>query len=131
LGEKVISVFYTDPDVKDINDALSNALKARKYPETKYQGVGVGNCADTWIPNAAIRMKAREKEKQFKGSVVLLDTDHVLAKAWGLKETNDAGVVIIIGIDKKVKFIRSIKKADESKAVINEVLGIIDTEIAK
>lgn len=35
VGTKVITLFYTDPDVKDINDPLSNAIKAKKYPKEK------------------------------------------------------------------------------------------------
>ncbi len=131
IGEKLVTVFYTDPDVKDVNDPLSNAIKERKYSATKYQGIGVGNCADTWIPNAAIRMKSREKEAQFKGSIILLDTDHILKKAWGFKETNETAIVVIIGIDKKVKFVSYVKTPEESKAIINEVLKVMDEELKK
>src|SRR6266498_3634082 len=74
IGEKVVVLFYTDPDEKDVNDPLSEALKAKNYPKDKYAGIGIANCKDTWIPDAAIRMKARQKEKQFPGSIVLLDT---------------------------------------------------------
>lgn len=131
LGEYTTTIFYTDPDAKDVNDELSNAIKARKYPETKYKGIGVGNCADTWIPDAAIRMGARDKEKQFPGAVILLDEDRLLAKQWGLGDCNDAGVVIIIGKDKKIKFMRAVKSSIESKGIISTVLHILDAEIGK
>ncbi|MFW5781526.1 MAG: hypothetical protein ACOCXD_03065, partial [Bacteroidota bacterium] len=72
LGEKVVMILYTDPDEKDVNDPLSNAVKAKKFPDAAYQGIGIANCKDTWIPDAAIRMKARQKQEQFPGSVILL-----------------------------------------------------------
>ena len=130
IGEKVIMVLYTDPDVKDVNDPLSDAVKAKNYPKDKYSGIGIANCKDTWIPNAGIRMKARQKEKQFPGSVIMLDTDLILPKAWGLSDCNEAGVIVVIGKDKKVKYIKYIKSQDESKASIAEVIKIISEELA-
>lgn len=131
IGECTVTIFYTDPDAKDVNDELSNAIKAKKYPESKYKGVGVGNCADTWIPDAAIRMGARDKEKQYPGAIILLDKDRSLAKQWGLGDCDDAGVVIIIGKDKKIKFLRAVKSAAESKGIIQTVLHILDSEVGK
>ncbi len=131
IGEKIITIFYTDPDVKDVNDALSNAIKARNYSPAKHQGIGIGSCADTWLPNAAIRMKARQKEQQFAGSVILLDTDYTLKKNWGFKETDDAGIIIIVGLDKKIKYFKTIKTEEESKSIINEVLKILDGELLR
>ncbi|MDP4208030.1 MAG: YtfJ family protein [Bacteroidota bacterium] len=131
IGKKVIMIFYTDPDVKDVNDPLSEVVKAKGYPKDKYQAIGVANCKDTWIPNSGIRMKARQKEKQFPESLILLDENHTLAQAWGLGDCNGAGVVVIIGKDSKVKFVRNIKNAAESKAAISSVLKILDEEIAK
>lgn len=129
IGEKVVVLFYTDPDEKDVNDPLSEALKAKNYPKEKYAGVGIANCKDTWIPDAAIRMKARQKEKQFPGSIVLLDTKRIVSQAWGLGDCNNAGVVIIIGKDAKIKFIQVIKKQAESKAAIPSVIKVIDENI--
>jgi predicted transcriptional regulator len=126
VGEKVLAVFYTDPDEKDVNDPLSDAIKAKNYPKDKYAGIGIANCKDTWIPDAAIRMKARQKERQFPGSIIMLDTERVLSKAWRLGNCNDMGVVIIIGKDSKIKFIKYVKTQAESKALITNVLKIIE-----
>ena len=131
IGAKVIAIFYTDPDEKDVNDPLSDAIKAKNFPKDKYAGIGIANCKDTWIPDAAIRMKARQKEKQFPGSIILLDTKRDLSKAWGLGDCNGLGVVIIIGKDAKIKFIKNIKTQEESKAIISAVLKIIQEELAK
>ena len=79
----------------------------------------------------ALVAKAKQKQEQFPGSVVLLDTDHVLSKAWGLRETNETGVFIIIGRDRKVKFISTVRKPEESKALIKEALKVLEEEINK
>jgi predicted transcriptional regulator len=131
IGEKVIMILYTDPDVKDVNDPLSNAIKAKNFPKDKYSAIGVANCKDTWIPNAGIRMKARQKEKQYPGTVILLDVERLLPKALGLSDCDEMGVAVIVGKDKVIKYVKYIKTQEESKAVINEVIKLISDEIAK
>jgi predicted transcriptional regulator len=129
LGSKIVMVIYTDPDVKDVNDPLSDAITAKAFPKDKYRGLGIANCKDTWIPNAGIRMKSRQKEKQFPGTVILLDVNNYLPKAWGLSVCDEAGVVVIIGKDKKIKYIKYVKTQEESKAITPEVIKIISEGI--
>jgi hypothetical protein len=131
IGEKVLMILYTDPDVKDVNDLLSNAVKAKNYPKENYIGIGIANCKDTWIPNAGIRFKARQKEQQFPGSVILLDEKLQLPKAWALGDCNESGVVILIGKDGRVKYLKVVKTPEESKAIIPLVTKIIEEELAK
>ncbi len=135
LGSKVITIMYTDPDEKDVNDPLSNAIraevKANKIPKAQYQGIGIVNAKRTWIPNALIRSKSRDKEKQFKGSIVLIDESKLLEKKWALGNCENVGVVIVIGKDKKIKYIKNVKTKSESKAISAEVIALIKAEIAK
>lgn len=131
MGSKVLTIFYSDPDEKDVNDPVSNAIKAKNYNKSKYLGIGIANAKDTWIPNAAIRMAARKKEKQFKGSVILIDENKSVSKKWGLGNCDDLGVILIIGKDKKLKYVKKIKTKAQSRAVVAEVLRIIEAEMAK
>lgn len=131
VGEKVLLIQYTDPDVKDINDKLSEAVKAKKFDQNLYQGIGIANCKDTWIPNAGIRMKARQKEKQFAGSVILLDEDHKVSGSLGLGDCNSMGVVLIVGKDKVVKYMKKIASEEESQQATADVLKILEQEIGK
>lgn len=131
IGEYVITVFYTDPDVKDVNEPLSVALKEKNYPATKYKGVGIGNCSDTWLPNAAIRMGVRKKQEKYPGAVILLDQGKLVSKEWGLGDCDDAGVVIVIGKDKRIRYVKAVKTEEESKSIIGQVTKVIDQELAK
>lgn len=131
IGEKVLLLQYTDPDVKDINDKLSDAVKEKKFDQNKYQGIGIANCKDTWIPNAGIRMKARQKEKQFPGSIVMLDEAHVLPKELGLGDCNGIGVLLIVGKDKVIKYMKKVASEEESLKAVPEVLKILEEEINK
>jgi predicted transcriptional regulator len=122
---------YTDPDVKDVNDPLSDAIKAKNFPGAKYAAVGIANCKVTWIPDAGIRAASKKKQQQFKDSTIMLDTNKALATAWQLGDCNGAGVVIIVGKDKKIKYINYVKSPAASKAAINEAIPIIEAEIKK
>ena len=131
VGEKVLLIQYTDPDVKDINDKLSDAVKAKKFDAKLYQGIGIANCKDTWIPNAGIRMKARQKEKQYAGSVILLDESHIVPTALGLGDCNGMGVLLIVGKDKVIKYMKKITSEEESNKATEEVIQILEQEIKK
>jgi predicted transcriptional regulator len=131
LGEKTFVLFYIDPDVQDVIDPLSEALDAKKYPTEKFGAIGVINCKDTWIPNAAILAKARQNQEKFPKSLVLLDKDHTLPKAWKLGECNGSAKILVVGKDEKIKYIQTITSKDECRAITNQVLNIIETELKK
>ena len=130
-GQKVMVVFYTDPDVKDVNDPLSDAIKAKNFPKEKYAGIGIANCKDTWLPNSMIRYAGRQKQSKYPSSVILVDDDHVASKAWSLGDCDEVGYVLVIGVDMKIKYAKAIKNQAESKAIITTVTEILESEIAK
>lgn len=131
LGEKVLLVLYTDPDVKDVNDPLSEAVKLRFTDKTKYQGIGVINCKDSWIPNAALKIAAQKKEKQFPGSIILLDKTHVIAKSLNLGDCNEQGIVLLVGKNKEILFSKRCKNQEDSKAIIDKVIALMEKELGK
>lgn len=131
VGEKVLMIVYTDPDVKDVNDPLSNSIKAKNFDPSSYAAIGVANCEETWIPNAAIRMKAKQKAEQFKGSVILLDEDNILQKEWELGDCNEKGVIIIVGKDRHIKYLKKVGTQEESRKITSEVIEIIEQEVKK
>jgi predicted transcriptional regulator len=105
IGKKVISLFYTDPDVKDQNETFRELLKAQKFDETRYRGIGVANLKDTWKPNFIIRKIIRGKIEKFK-ALILTDVNHTLKNSWNLGGCDEKDVVIIIGKDRKVRFFK-------------------------
>ncbi len=131
LGSKVLAVFYTDPDVKDINDALTDAIKAKAFSSDKYKGIGIANCNETWLPNSLIRYAGRQKQSRYPNSIILVDEKGALSKAWELGDCNDVGYIIIVGSDSKIKFAKAVKSSSESKALIPSILSILEKEIHK
>ncbi len=113
LGKKVLTIFYTDPDVSDLNDPFADALNAAKLPDETYQGIGVANLKDTWLPGSVIRAVVRKKIEKYK-SVILTDPEHLLPTAWGLGDCNEQSVVLVIDKAAKLRYLkRGAMTADE------------------
>ncbi|MGE5412127.1 MAG: YtfJ family protein, partial [Clostridiales bacterium] len=129
LGEKVVVIFYVDPDVQDLTNPLSDALDAEKFPLDKFAVIGIANCKDTWLPNAVIRMKARHKQERYPRSLILLDYEHILSQQWNLGECNNKLLAIVIGKDLKIKYLRRLSSIDESRQSIPDFLETIKKEL--
>lgn len=113
FGTKLLAIFYNDADEADMNDPLADALKAKKFDETVYRGIGIANLADSKAPNFIIRKVVRDKIEKYNATI-LTDPDRVLAKAWELGDCNNTSVFILVGADKTVKHVQrgAIRGAD-------------------
>ncbi|MFZ4579410.1 MAG: YtfJ family protein [Myxococcota bacterium] len=127
LGSKVLALFYTDPDVKELNEPFRDALKAANLDKTVYRGLGIVNMKDTWKPDFAIRKVIRDKIKKFK-SVILTDPDYILRDAWKLGDCDERDVVIIVGKDSRVKYL---KMGRVGAAEYATVIALIQEEMKK
>lgn len=105
LGRKVLVIFYTDPDEKEQNEPFREQLKAAKLDRRYFRGLGIVNLKDTWKPNFAVRAVVRKKIKKFK-SVILTDPSHIVKHRWELGDCNGKDVVLIIGADKRLRYIK-------------------------
>ena len=105
IGKKVIALFYTDPDESNMNETFRDLLKAENFPKDKYAGIGIVNMkAAPWKPNSLIRMMIKVKINKYK-STILTDSNYSLKEKWKLGNCNDKDICIIIGTDKKIKYI--------------------------
>ncbi len=86
LKDKVYVLFYVDPDEKDLNNHVSDALKKEKFDLSKYGSVAIINMAATWKPNFAIQSALEDKQKEFPDTIYVRDMDKHVLKAWGLKD---------------------------------------------
>ncbi|MDH5654483.1 MAG: YtfJ family protein [Spirochaetia bacterium] len=121
LGKKTLTIFYTDPDVKDQNDPFADYLKAANLPKTTYRGMGIVNLKDTWLPNSLLRTLIREKIKKYNATI-LTDTDRVLKNKWNLGSCDDKSIVIVIDKNRKVLHIH---KGAVPKSDFEKILNII------
>ena len=102
VSGKVIVLFYVDPDESELNNHVSDALKAENYPKEKYGSIGMANMAATWLPNFAINMKLKSKQEQHKSTVYVKDLEKTLVKKWSLSDDNSD--VAVFGKDGRVLY---------------------------
>lgn len=128
LGAKVVAVFYNDADEADLNDPLADALKARKFDEERYRGVGIANLADSKAPNFLIRKIVRGKIEKYK-STILTDPDRLLAKAWSLGDCNNTSVFVLLGSDGKVLHVQRGKiRGDDIGKIVEMIAGLVEAK---
>ncbi len=126
LGAKVLAIFYNDADEADLNDPLADAMKARKFDETRYRGVGIANLADSKMPNFLIRKVIRGKIEKYK-STILTDPDRLLASAWKLGDCNNTSVFIVIGKDGVVQYVqRGAIRGDDIPKIVELVAKLVE-----
>jgi len=124
LKGKVHVLFYVDPDEKDLNNAFADALKAKKFSRKKFNSVAIINLAATWLPNAMIELKLKEKQKKFPDTIYVKDKKKILVKQWHLADDNSD----ILIFDKKGKLIyKKFGKLSESE--IEDVFILIEKEL--
>jgi predicted transcriptional regulator len=102
ISGKVMVLFYVDPDEADLNNHVSDALKAENFPLDKYGSLGVANMGATWLPNFAINIKLKSKQEKHKATIYVKDLEKTIVKTWGLSD--DDSDIILFGKDGKVLY---------------------------
>lgn len=120
VSGKVIVLFYVDPDESELNNHVSDALKAENYPKEKYGSIGMANMAATWLPNFAINMKLKSKQEQYKSTVYVKDLEKTLVKKWSLSDDNSD--VVVFGKDGRVLYSVDGKFTD---AQVKEIVKVV------
>ena len=114
LKDKVIVMFYVDPDEKELNEDFSAARKAKKYDRAKYGSIAIINMAATWKPNFAIESVLKSKQKEFPDTLYVKDKKSVLVQEWGLADDNSD--IVIFAKDGTVLFHKDGKMQKEDIA---------------
>ena len=132
FGTHVIALTYANKKAGDFGDPMNDAMKAKKYPKDVYTGMGVVNMKDSsGVPDFIIRKAVKNKIEKYK-STILTDPDLTLAKAWNLGNCKDKSVLIVIGKDKKIKYLRYTDTSNPwNKTDIDAALKIVDELIFK
>ena len=120
ISGKVMVLFYVDPDEADLNNHVSDALKAENFPLDKYGSVAVGNMDATWMPNFAINIILKNKQEKRKSTIYIKDLKKTFVKKWGLSD--DDSDIMLFGKDGKVLFSYDGKFSD---AQVKEIIQAV------
>lgn len=92
---KVMSIFYVDPDEKDLNAHVEDALLKDTGLDrgNRYKGLGITNLKATVMPNFLIKRVIKSKQEK-TGAVILLDYDSTILNQWGLQDNTSSLVIL-------------------------------------
>jgi len=93
LTGKVHVIFYVDPDEKDLNNALSDALKAERFDRGRFASVAIINMDATWLPNFAIASSLKKKQEKFPHTIYVKDMKKKGVDVWGIAD-NDSDIIV-------------------------------------
>ena len=124
LQDKVHVLFYVDPDEKDTNNALTNALKAKEFDRAHYASVAIVNMAATWLPDFAIASKLEDKQKKFPDTIYVKDLNKILVQEWEIAD--DSSNVLLF--DKKGNLIY-LHEGKLEQNQIDTVISLIEERI--
>ncbi len=126
LPGKAWSLFYVDPDEKDMNKEAQDAIKAKKFPLEKLRSVAMVNMAATVIPNFLISGRIEKSQKEYPNTVYVKDLTKLGVKTWGLSD--DSSNVVVIGADGQVKYFFKGKLPPDE---ISRMLATIEKTVAE
>ena len=70
VSGKIIILFHVDPDESELNNHVTEALKAEKFSTEKTGSVVVVNMAASWLPDVTINKKLKIKQEEYKTTVL-------------------------------------------------------------
>ena len=124
IKDKVYVLFYVDPDEKDTNNALTEALKAKSYDLDSYGTIAIVNLAATWLPNFAIESALKKKQKSYPNTTYVKDKRKFLVQEWELQD--DSSNVLLFNKKGELLYKYAGKLGDRE---ITKVLSLIDGNI--
>ena len=121
LKGRVLYFNYSDPDSKDMNKHVDDALKSDPSLDRKksYVGLGIANMKASLWPDFAIARVIRSKQKE-TGATILLDDNYIILNSWGLKNK----VSNIVVLDKE-RICRYICKGKLPAADVEKLINVI------
>jgi len=118
---RVVSILYTDPDEKNLNSHVEDALLKDKGldRDKTYKGFGIANLKATMLPNFIIKGIIKDK-KEKTGAIILLDYDYTIINLWGLK--NDSSDVVVLDKERICRYIYNGKLPPEEVTKLVNVI---------
>ena len=103
---KVLYIAYVDPDEKDTNNHVEDALKKERdsggLDKTRYEGFGIVNLKASVMPNFLIKSAIKSKQEK-TGATIILDYDYTILNQWGLK--NDSSEVVVLDKERICRYV--------------------------
>jgi len=120
LKDKIFVMFYVDPDEKDLNEHVAEAIRKEQFPGDKFGSVAVINMGASWLPNAILDKVLAGKQKKFPRTIYVRDRAKLLVKEWGM--TDDNYQISVFDRDGAVLFTKAGKFSPDETQKLVEML---------
>ncbi|MBB6462645.1 YtfJ family protein [Flammeovirga kamogawensis] len=125
IGEKVVMIFYADPDTPKANEYFVEKVKQWKFPNDTFLAYGIVNLKDTFYPNSFVRFlirTIRKRSKREAGATILTDPEGIVQKEWNTGDSNNTIGVLVVDKTGEVLFW---KGGELSKQETEEVINLL------
>ncbi len=118
---RVISIFYNDPDKKTWNRHVEDALLKDDGLDRKnnYTSLCITNLKASKLPDLIIKRVIKSRQEK-TGSLILLDSDYNIIKAWGLK--NYSSDIVVLDKEKICRYVYNGKLPPEE---VEKLISVI------
>jgi len=120
---KVLYIAYVDPDEKDTNNHVEDALKKEKesgaLDKTRYEGFGIVNLKASGLLNFIIKASIKSKQEK-TGAIILLDYDYAILNLWGVK--NDSSDVVVLDKERICRYLYNGKLPQEELVKMMQII---------
>ena len=120
LKGKIFVLFYVDPDEKDMNEHVAEAIRAEAFPGDKFGSVAVINMAASWVPNVVLDKILAGKQVKFPRTIYVRDRERRLVQDWGL--TDNSYQITVFDRDGTVLFTKAGKFTDAETRKLVQLL---------
>jgi predicted transcriptional regulator len=126
---RVLIVNHADPDHRDTNEAVSDAVKqaveSGRLAKELLVGLGIADCQASWLPNSLIRAYGKFRSRKY-GSAVLYDYTGEVRRCWGLPPRTST--IVILDKSGICRFIESGKLDPAEIPRIIDLLAALERE---
>jgi predicted transcriptional regulator len=120
---KVLYIAYVDPDEKDTNNHVEDALKKEResgaLDKTRYEGFGIVNLKASMMPNFLLKSAIKSKQEK-TGAIIIMDFDYTILNQWGLK--NDSSDVVVLDKERICRYRYSGKLPQEELVKMIQII---------
>ncbi|NME71525.1 YtfJ family protein [Flammeovirga aprica] len=107
IGEKVVMIFYADPDTPNANEDFVNKVKQWKFNLEEFKAYGIVNLKDSKYPNGIVRFMIRmirKRSKREASALILTDPKGTVTKEWNTGDCNNSIGVLLVDNTGQVLF---------------------------
>lgn len=113
-------LFYVDPDEKDLNEHVGEAIQRENFPGDRFGSVAIINMDASAIPNFVLNRIVAGKQKKFPRTVYAKDLGKTLVTSWGLADNSYD--VVVFDETGTVRFVNHGKVAAADVAKLVELI---------